>query len=260
VTDQDCLTIEGPALDGDPEALPIDLEGFEGPLHLLLELARAQKVDLARISMAALADAFLTFVADARGRRIELAADFLVMAAWLAWLKSRLLLPKPVKPSDEPDPDHESARLRAKLANLAAAREAARRLEALDQVNRDVFLQGNPAPIAVVETVRFKASLGELLAAYGRQRSAGLLRRHQLSARTVYPIADARRRLKDMAPALKDWTPLTEISAAAPGRAEAGMASVTASTFGAALELARDGVLDLHQDAYGAPLLLKGRA
>lgn len=248
---------DGPQWDADADALPIDVEGFEGPLHLLLALAQAQKVDLSRISMAALADAFLAFVADARGRRIDLAADFLLMASWLAWLKSRTLLPRPSKAADEPDPEAESEQLRARLANLAAAKDAARQLDMLDQVGRDVFLSGAPRAIAVIETVRFEASLADLLSAYGRQRSQAILRRHQLHARTVYPIAHARQRLKNLAPALNDWTPLLEISASAPEQAAAGLASVTASTFGAALELTRDGVLDLHQERHGAPVMLK---
>lgn len=239
----------------DDAAIRIDLEGFEGPLHLLLELSRAQKVDLARLSMTALADQFLAFVSDAEGERLELAADFLVMASWLAWLKSRLLLPKTERPKEEPDAESEAARLRIRLEKLAAAKRAAEALQGLPQLNRDVFLNGAPQAVAVEEQVRFTATLTDLLQAYCQRRARTLLSRHRVGGRTVFPIAEARRRLVEMAPGLDAWTRLERL---APQSTSADISPVS-STFGAALELIRDGHLEARQDKTFAPLFLRGR-
>lgn len=233
-------------LSADGEGLRIDLDGYEGPLHALLDLARQQRVDLARLSMTELADQFLAFVEEAQGRQIDLAAQFLVMAAWLAWLKSRLLLPKPERPKDEPDPEAESARLKARLAKLTAAKRASEQLARLPQLGWDVWLNGAPQPIAAGPDAGYTASLADLLRAYCQRRSQALLRRHRLAQRSVYPVAAARKSLEALAPQLHEWT---DLDAIAP-RAEAGgptRASTMASTLGAALELIRDGKLEARQ-------------
>lgn len=247
------------ALAEQTEALQLDLDGFEGPLHVLLELARTQKVDLARLSMAALADQFIAFMDDVQGRRIDVAAEFLLMAAWLAWLKSRLLLPKPERPVEEPDPEAESARLKARLLNLEAARRAARQLDGLAHLGRDCFLFGAPQAIAVDVVPAYEATLSDLLRAYGRQRSSAAWRRHQLPQRSAYPIAKARDRLSAQAQSLQNWTPLEDL-AESPEDSQTVRESVVASTLGAALELVRDQVLSARQDAAFSPVLVRARA
>src|SRR3712207_5535187 len=152
----------------EPE-LHVDVDGFEGPLDLLLELARRQKVDLHRISILALAEQYLAFVEEARQMRLELAADYLVMAAWLAYLKSRLLLPEPPK-GEEPSATDLATALALRLRRLEAIREAAKRLGEREQLGRDVFARGAPEPVEVKTELRFEASLYDLLSAYARQR------------------------------------------------------------------------------------------
>ncbi|MGE3302176.1 MAG: ScpA family protein [Hyphomonadaceae bacterium] len=244
-------------------ALTVDVDGFEEPLHLLLELARAQKVDLTRISVSALADQYLAFIAEARAKRIDLAADYLVMAAWLAWLKSRLLLPKPELPAEEPDPAALEASLRARLAHLQNARSLAQRLWDMPQLGRDVFLFGRPQAVAITREPVWQASLYELLSAYGAQWTRVLAHRaHNVRPRPAYPIEDARRRLEHLLDThLKDWRPIETL---APGGAQGPEApppaSFVASLLGASLELARDGKVDLRQSGPFAPLYLKAHA
>lgn len=245
------------------EGLILDLDGFEGPLHLLLDLARAQKVDLARISLAALADQYLAFVAEARAKRIDLAADYLVMAAWLTLLKSRLLLPKPEKHEEEPDAAALEAHLRKRLEHLAQARAAAERLWARPQVGRDVFLFGRPHPVAIVRTTRWAGDIYDLMRAYGAHWTRVMAHRaHALRPRPAYPIEAARKRLEDMlARDLQEWRALEELAPPASQGGDAPpRASYMASLLGAALELARDHHLDLRQAAPFAPLYLKARA
>src|SRR3712207_1732308 len=153
---------------GEP-TLHVDVDGFEGPLDLLLELARRQKVDLHRISILALAEQYLAFVEEARQMRLELAADYLVMAAWLAYLKSRLLLPEPPK-GEEPSASDLATALALRLRRLEAIREAAKRLSERHQLGRDVFARGQPEPVQIRREPVWEASLYDLLSAYGRQR------------------------------------------------------------------------------------------
>src|SRR3712207_7115895 len=157
---------------GEP-TLHVDVDGFEGPLDLLLELARRQKVDLHRISILALAEQYLAFVEEARQMRLELAADYLVMAAWLAYLKSRLLLPEPPK-GEEPSASDLATALALRLRRLEAIREAARRLSERNQLGRDVFARGWPEPIEIRREPIWEATLYDLLSAYARQRQTRL--------------------------------------------------------------------------------------
>jgi segregation and condensation protein A len=247
------------ALDG--EALRLDLDGFEGPLDLLLALARTQKVDLARISLTALADQYLAFLSSATALRIDIAGDYLVMAAWLALLKARLLLPKAARNPDEPDEDALRAHLAQKLQRLEAARAAAKALWALDQVDRDVFLNPRPQAIALTKTPAWTADLMGLLNAYGAQRAKGLARRsYAARPRQAYALEAARRRLEALMPDLFDWRPLETLSPRpVPGAGAPTPASVLASLFGAALELVRDGRLEADQKGAFAPLFLRAR-
>ena len=176
-------------------ALVVDVEGYEGPLDLLLTLARQQKVDLAKISILALADQYLTFIEAARKIRLELAADYLVMAAWLAYLKSRLLLPEPPTP-DGPSAEEMATALANRLRRLEAIREAANRLMNRPQFQRDIFPRGNPESIAEIRHPKFTATLFDLLTAYSAQRQQRVLATVHLAKRTVWSLAEARASLE----------------------------------------------------------------
>lgn len=241
--------------------LRLDLDGFEGPLDVLLLLARAQKVDLAQISLIALVDQYLAFIEDAEGRRIDLAADYLVMALWLTFLKSRLLLPKPERPSDEPDPEALSLRLQQKLLRLAQARAAAAALQNLAQLDRDVFLNGDPTPVKVAHRLEWRADLFDLLQAYCAERARLLFREHRIEPRRVYPLEDARKRLEAALPELRTWKTLDSL-APRPERGPRAptKASYVASLLGATLELVRDQKLEAQQAAFFAPVFVRRRS
>src|SRR5690606_1518835 len=173
------------------------LDAFEGPLHALPELARAKKIDIAQVSIAEIADQYLAFIAEARAHNMEIAGDYLVMAAWLALLKSRLLIPKPQLPLDEPDPQQMEEALRQKLMNLATARMAAKRLEELPQLGRDVFLNGQPQTTVLQKTTTWLADLYELLNAYCAERSKSVRKRaFKTFVRRAYPLETARKKLE----------------------------------------------------------------
>jgi len=244
------------------DALVLDLGAFEGPLHVLLELARAQKVDLARLSISALADQYLAFIANARAREMDLAADYLVMAAWLAYLKSRLLLPKPQSQKEEPAPEELAAQLRRRLENLQVARAVAARLWEMPQIDRDVFLRGQKQAIALVREPVWEASLHDLLKAYAARRLKAHRSTHAVKPRPAYPIEEARKRLEIMLERqLDEWRPLQSLTPRARGGEHAPPpSSYVASLLSAALELVRDGRLDIRQSAAFEPLLLKARA
>jgi segregation and condensation protein A len=244
------------------EALVLALDGYEGPLHLLLELARNQKVDLARISVSALADQYLTFIEEARLKRVDLAADYLVMAAWLTFIKSRLLLPKPERAKDELDADELAALLKRRLEHLEQARAVAQRLWAMPQLDRDIFLRGLRENVAVIKTPKWDANLHDLLGSYARQRLKDYRRTHRVHVRPAYPIEEARRRLETLLESqLEDWRPLQALTPPrAPGDNAPPGSSYVASLLGAALELVRDGRLDVRQAEPFAPLYLKAKS
>lgn len=237
-------------------ALMLDIEGFEGPLDLLLTLARAQKVDLRRISILELADQYLAFIAEARKLELEVAADYLVMASWLAYLKSRLLLPAP--PS-EPGPSGEelAQRLAFQLQRLEAMRESAARLFARDRLGRDVFARGAPEGVRVVKTPQYSDTLYDLLKAYAEQRTKklGHVRLHIAKA-PVFAIEDARKRLERMLGIIIDWN---RLDALLPEGflAGKGRRSALASTLSATLEMARDGHIELRQADVFGPIYLR---
>lgn len=241
------------------EALIVDVDGFEGPLDLLLTLSRTQKVDLRRISVLQLSEQYLGFVEKARALRIELAADYLVMAAWLAYLKSRLLLPP--DPSDEgPSGEELAAHLAFQLERLAAMRDAAARLMGRDQKGRDFFARGAPTALAVARKVQFEASLLDLMRAYARLRTRDEFRPYAFDRTDIYPLEAALERLARMVPGAADWTSLQaylpEGWRAQPGRKR----SAIASTFAATLELAKQGQIELRQSESFAPLHLRRRS
>ena len=241
-------------------ALVVDVEGYEGPLDLLLALARQQKVDLAKISILALADQYLQFIEAARKIRLELAADYLVMAAWLAFLKSRLLLPEP--PAQEgPSAEEMATALANRLRRLEAIRDAANRLMNRPQFQRDVFPRGNPEEIAEVRRPKFTATLFDLLSAYAIQRQARVVTSVHMAKRTVWSLAEARatlERLVGMTEVSDDWGCLDDYLldyVAEPTQ----KATVFASSFAAVLELVREGKLELNQKQAFAPLYFRKR-
>ncbi|MFE1598730.1 segregation and condensation protein A [Methylobacterium sp. ID0610] len=248
---------QGGAVDDvDGPRLVIDVDGFEGPLDLLLDLARRQTIDLARIPILALVEQYLAFVEEARRLRLELAADYLVMAAWLAYLKSRLLLPAPPR-GPEPSADDLAGVLALRLRRLEAIRGAADRLFARGQLGRDIFPRGEAEAAPRPATAGpYAATLHDLLAAYARQRQERALARVSVRRREVWSLVEARAALERLIGPRDDWTSLDTYLAAyldEPGR----RASVRASSLSAVLELAREGRIALRQDAPFAPLWLR---
>jgi segregation and condensation protein A len=239
------------------QALVVDVEGFEGPLDLLLALARQQKVDLAKISILALANQYLSFIEEARKLRLELAADYLVMAAWLAYLKSRLLLPDANTPEGESAEDMATA-LALRLKRLEAIRDVAERLFGRAQLDRDVFRRGQPEPIAHIKRPQWTATLYDLLSAYAHQRQQSALGHVRLAQRTVWSLAEAREALQRLIGRSSDWARLDEYLinfVVEP----AMVSTVFASSFASTLELVREGLMEVHQQAAFAPLYVRKR-
>ncbi len=239
-----------------PDRLLLDLQGFEGPLDLLLALARDQKVDITKISILQLAEQYLAFIARARSLRLEVAADYLVMAAWLAYLKSRLLLPRD-ESADEPTGAEMAAALAFRLKRLEALREAAGRLMARPQLGRDRFARGAPEAAAAVSSVVFKLSLFDLLNAYARNRQrAGPAALRLAEPADLMSIEDARNRLKALLGTVPEWTDLARFL---PPELGDGLAvrSAVASTLAAGLEMARAGEVQIRQDRAFGPILLR---
>jgi segregation and condensation protein A len=241
----------------DEPTLIVDVGGFEGPLDLLLTLARQQKVDLAKISILALANQYLAFIEQARRTRLELAADYLVMAAWLAYLKSRMLLPEPVAPEGLSAADLANA-LALRLKRLDAIREAGARLFERPLLGRDVFGRGDPQPIAEIKRPEWSATLYDLLSAYAAERQRRALAHVRFAKRTVWSLADARAILERMVGATSDWSRLDEYLIAYAVE-PAMRATALASSLAATLEMVREGAMEVHQSAAFAPIYLRKR-
>jgi segregation and condensation protein A len=244
-------------LAADEPSLVVDVDGYEGPLDLLLALARQQKVDLAKISILALADQYLKFIEAARKIRLELAADYLVMAAWLAFLKSRLLLPEPAE-EEGPSAEEMATALANRLRRLEAIREASNRLMNRPQLQRDIFPRGNPETIAEIRHPKYTATLFDLLTAYTVQRQQRMLASVHLAKRTVWSLSEARASLERLVGMAEDWSRLDEylISYVVDPSQKA---TVFASSFAAALELVREGEVELHQKEPFSPLYFRKR-
>ena len=238
-------------------AMIVDVEGFEGPLDLLLALARTQKVDLAKISILALADQYLQFIDAARQLRLELAADYLVMAAWLAYLKSRLLLPDS-GPGEGPSAEDMALALAHRLRRLEAFRNVAQRLMERPQLNRDVFPRGKPEPIDEIKQPEWSATLYDLLSAYAQQRSRSALSRVRFKKRTVWSLAEARAALERLIGMSTDWSRIDEFLISFVVE-PALRSTVMASSFASALELVREGVAEIHQKESFSPLYMRKR-
>ena len=244
----------------DGEALIVDVDGYEGPLHVLLALARSQKVDLTRISVLKLAEQYLAFVQQARRRNFALAADYLVMASWLAYLKSRLLLPKPEQPKPDEAPAEEvAARLAFRLAKLDAMRQAGEALKARPQLGRDVFTRGDPEAIRVIPSGRIEGDLYSLMSAYIAQRTKEAQRRYTPASPTTFPLEEARERLRRLLPELGRWTPLGGLAPLGASGQGPTRASYVASTLSASLELVREGEMEARQLEAFADIYLRAR-
>jgi segregation and condensation protein A len=238
------------------DTLKIDIEGWEGPLDLLLALARNQKVDLRQISILQLVEQYLGFVNEARALKLELAADYLVMAAWLAYLKSALLLPR--NPEETPSPEELALRLQLRLERLNAMREAGARLVARDRMGRDVFPRGDPEGLRVVRQARWEAEIYDLIAAYGRISARTRPVMHVVAHRDVMTLEAAIERVSRLVGARIDWAGIeTFLPEGATGMYRK---SALASSFVAALELARQGRVEIRQQSAFAPLYLRGSA
>jgi segregation and condensation protein A len=242
------------------EAFVVDLEGYEGPLHVLLALARTQKVDLLKLSITKLAEQYLAFVHEARRRNFSLAADYLVMASWLAYLKSRLLLPRTDKKGEEMPAEEMAAALAFRLQKLEAMRKAVEAITARPRLKRDVFTRGDPEALVVIPSDRIDASLYELMAAYVTQRRREEQRHYNPGQRVeAFGLEAARDWLRDVLPRLEEWTPLERVAPEKHGEAGPSQASFTASTLSASLELVREGAMDVKQAEAFAELYLKRR-
>jgi segregation and condensation protein A len=239
------------------KSLVVDVDGFEGPLDLLLTLARAQKVDLAKISILELAEQYLAFVEEAKRLALELAADYLVMASWLAFLKSRLLLPPPEE-EDEPTAEEMAARLAFRLQRLEAMRDAAAKLMSRNRMGRDVFQRGMPEGVQVIKKSHYKADLVDLLKAYSNQRAIQKVERLRMPKQPVLTIEEARARLESMLGVLIDWD---RIDALIPDdyKDAKSYRSGIASTFSASLEFAKHGKIELRQAGPFEPLYVRRR-
>lgn len=235
------------AIVADDEALLVQVDGFEGPLDLLLTLARNQKVDIAKISILKLAEQYLEFIESAKKLNLELAADYLVMAAWLAYLKSRLILPQEKGPDGEPTADEMATRLRWRLQRLDAMRAASTRLMGRERLDRDVFGRGDPEPVNVVKLRTYKDTLYDLLTAYATDRVRRLGgKAYRPHMAPVLHIEEARERLERMLGKISDWSALTGLLPFEWSGGERRRSAV-ASTLLACLEMARDGKVQLQQ-------------
>ena len=237
--------------------LVLDLDGFEGPIDLLLTLAREQKVDLAKMSILKLAEQYLAFITAAKQLRLEVAADYLVMAAWLAYLKSRLLLPATEEDEEASGPELAEA-LTFQLRRLDSMREAGEKLLVLPRLGRDVFRRGAPEGMEVVRTAVYEVSLYDLLKAYGDNRRRATGSHLTIEASQLYSLGDAIERLRGVMGEVGDWTSL---SAFLPEDLRDGlfMRSAVASTFAASLEMVKDGRANIRQSSAFGPIFIKGK-
>ncbi len=254
-TDLDAFEDQGGRPEAGASALVLDLDGYEGPIDVLLQLARDQKVDLTPNSILALANQYLDFISRARTLRLELAADYLVMAAWLAYLKSRLLLPGPGD-DEEPSGAEMAAALKYQLQRLQAMQETGARLMGLPRLGRDVFARGEPAPLRVVAAATYDISLYELLTAYGRIQSRVGATTLRMDPGELYSVDDALHRLGKLLGATAGWHTLTSFL---PPDLRGGLLwrSAIASTLAATLEMSRQGQVRIRQDGPFQPIYLR---
>lgn len=257
MTDTSSGWFEAPGRTPDDEVMYVDVDGYEGPLDLLLDLARRQKVDLAGISVLALAEQYLAFIETVREKRIEIAADYLVMAAWLAYLKSRLMVPQSPN-DDEPSGEMMAALLQFRLKRLEAMRRAASQLMNRPRLGFQVYARGLPEPITIQRRSLWEASLFDLLKAYATQRERGIPNDYQLRERTVWSLQEAREILQRLVGDSHDWVPMQTYLAQYLVSPEQRVTAM-ASTFASSLELARQGHVELRQNLAFGPLFVRRR-
>jgi len=241
----------------DDDVMYVDVGGYEGPLDLLLDLARRQKVDLAQISVLALANQYLGFIETVREKRIEIAADYLVMAAWLAYLKSRLMVPQ-AGGEDEPTGEMMAALLQFRLKRLEAMRLTAQRLMDGPLLGQKTFVRGEPEPIVVRRKSLWEASLFDLLKAYASNRQRGVPNDYTPHTRNVWSLQEAREILNRLVGDNMDWVPLDAYLATYLGSDEERVTAI-ASTFASSLELVRQGQVELRQSLAFGPLYVRRR-
>lgn len=242
------------------EALVVDVDGFSGPLDLLLALARTQKVDIAQISVLALVEQYLAYIEEARRTKLELAADYLVMAAWLAFIKSRLLLPKEEDDEGEVSAEEMAQRLAFRLKRLEAMQQAMAQLMTRNRLGQDVFERGQPEPVQTHRETQWTAEIYDLLKAYAIQRTRNFEHRHVVKARKVWSVKEARQRLQILVGRENagNWVQLDMfLEHYLPEGDEAR--SARASSFGATLEMAREGMVQLRQEAPFEPIYMRRR-
>ncbi|AHM05727.1 Segregation and condensation protein A [Roseibacterium elongatum DSM 19469] len=240
------------------EALIVDVDGFEGPLDLLLSLARTQKVDLRRVSILALTEQYLVFIEKARALRIELAADYLVMAAWLAFLKSRLLLP-PDPTEEGPSAEDMAAHLAFQLERLSAMRDCAAKLMARDRLGRDRFVRGAPEVMTTAKSVTYTAGLIDLLQAYARIRTRDDFRPYVMDREDVFTLEEALDRLRPLVGYAGEWTDLMSYLPEGWQMDPKRRRAATAAHFAASLELVKAGRVEIRQSETFAPIHLRRR-
>lgn len=240
------------------EALIVDVDGYEGPLDVLLTLSRTQKVDLRKISVLNLAQQYLLFIEQAKSLRIELAADYLVMAAWLTFLKSRLLLP-PDPAEAGPSGEELAAHLAFQLERLQAMREAAAKLMARDRLGRDIFVRGIPEEVSRVKSITYTANLMDLMQAYARLRTKDEFRPFVMEREAVFTMEQALERMRGLIGYALEWTDISSYMPEGWGHDPVRRRSATAATFAASLELAKEGKVEIRQTETFAPILLKKR-
>ncbi len=237
----------------DEGSLYLELDGWEGPLDLLLDLARRQKVDLREISILSLVEQYLDYIETAEALKLELAADYLVMAAWLAYLKSAMLLPK--EEQEDPSPEELALKLQLRLQRLGAMRDAAARLMGGDRIGRDVFLRGSPEGLDIVRKTKWNCDQYALIEAYGRVKARTAPAVHMVRERPVMTLDSALERVSHMLGVTLEWM---EIRDFLPPHAEPRLRrSALASSFVAALELARRGRAEIAQEDTFGPLRLR---
>lgn len=238
------------------EALIVDVDGYEGPLDVLLTLSRTQKVDLRKISVLKLAQQYLLFIERAKSLRIELAADYLVMAAWLTFLKSRLLLP-PDPTEEGPSGEELAAHLAFQLERLQAMREAAAKLMARDRLGRDIFVRGVPESVTSVRSTTYTANLLDLMQAYARLRTKDEFRPFVMDRDAVFTMEQALERMRGLVGYALEWTDISSYLPDGWTVDPVKRRSATAATFAASLELAKEGKVEIRQSDTFAPILVR---
>jgi len=240
------------------DTLVVRMDGFEGPLDLLLALSRAKKIDLTALSIAELAGQYIDYIENLKKHRLEIAADYLVMAAWLTFLKSKLLLPSPEDDEEGPSGDELAAMLAFRLKRLDAMRKASKTLMERPQLGQDFYPCGAPAGFTIVTKHRYKPDFYGLLKAYASARQKDLTSNYKVKKREVWSIKRARERLQSLLGFSIEWAPIQDLIVQFLGNEDMKKTTV-ASTFGASLEMARDGVIELRQEDHFKPLYVKVR-